>query len=201
MDPVILEKLIMIAVGTGFLIAGYTLYRLGIKAIGAYLGALAGMGLWRIAIEVFLYQHLTGENDYKIGLIISAIVFGIAGAFFAIRFYSFLVFFATFFGGLYIYYTESLGPVNTHYLERTEAFQSLYEHVGDLAPALVILVFAGAMVFFQRHIVILATAATGAYLIATETYIYLFPALLVVGLVSQFAARRRVGKFRGEDPE
>lgn len=187
-----IEKWVMILVGVAFLLGGYTLYRLGIRAMGGYLGALAGMGFWRI-VDVYVLNVEMSPNEEMAGLVISAAVFGIIGALLAVRFYMVLIFLATFLGGLYIVYakTPGRGLQLFELFQETVAFQWLYGRIGDAAPALVVFIISLLLLLLHRHFIIIATCVMGAYIVSVRTFPYLFPALLVVGLFSQLTGGRR----------
>lgn len=196
-----IEQIFFILLGLVCLLGGYTLYRWGIRAVGAYLGVLAGLGFWRVVEEFVLRPHMQGTFDYRIGLLISAVVFALLGAYLAMRFYMALLFFATFLGGLYIVYSGDIesGTRLLDAVQETQVFQFVYRYAHDLTPALFVLVVAALMMLLHKHMVIIVTSFTGAYLVAVYTFPYLFPAFLAVGLFSQFTAQRRGRRRRDDD--
>lgn len=187
-------NVLLVVLGIGLLVAGYTLYRFGIRAVGGYLGGLAGLGIWRLAEEFVLKGHLTSYREHIIGMVLAILLFAIVGMFLAIRFYMILVFLGTFLGGLYIVYSPdaNYGRVLFQVIEKTRFFQILYQSTGEMAPAIVMLVLAAIVLLLHRHVIIILTSITGAYLISMHTSMsFLFPALIAIGLATQSAGRKR----------
>ena len=188
-----LEKWAMILVGVAFLLGGHTLYRLGVRAMGGYLGAPGGDGILADCRHLCLDRaHEPQRGDGGFG--------DLGGGARCDR---------SAFGGPVLYDADlfrhvlrrdvyrlrqdalDMGCNCSNSSRNTAAFQWLYGYIGDAAPALVVLVISLLLLLLHRYIIVIATSVMGAYIVSVRTFPFLFPALLVVGLFSQLAGGRR----------
>lgn len=182
------EIILRIAAGTLLLVLGWQLYRFGIKVIGFYLGFLAGATVWELVLALTKGNVELPRGDAA--NIAAGVVLGLIGAYLSFRLYKSILCVAVIGGCLYLAYATPYFTPLYELIARTGAHGTLQETLGDLLPGALALILAGVALLLHRHIIIIATAGTGAHLISSVTpYPIIFFPLFLIGFFVQVGVR------------
>ena len=183
------ETIPRIIVGCVLLVLGWHLYRFGIHAAGFYFGFMIGAAVWGLVLAL-----AEGKVDLPSGDmadLAAGIVMGFIGAYLSFRLYKTLLWSAVIGGCLYLGYATPHFEAIYKLLEMAGFLSTLENSLGNLLPGLIALVLACIAILMHRHIIIIATAGTGAHLIASATpYPILFFPLFLIGIAIQVFTRR-----------
>jgi hypothetical protein len=191
------ETIPRVVVGVLLLFFGWHLYRLGIKAVGFYFGFLIGASVWGLVLTL-----TEGKVDLPRGQIAdlaAGIVMGFIGAYLSFRLYQSLLWTAVIGGCLYLAYATPHFELINSLMAQIGILLPLKEHLGEFLPGTVALILAAVVLLMHRHIVIIATAGTGAHLLSSVTsYPTLFFPLFLIGLAVQAVVWNK-GKSRSSE--
>ena len=192
------EALLRVVAGCLLLVLGWQLYRFGIKVVGFYFGFLAGAVVWELVLALTEGKVDLPRGD--VANLAAGVVLGIIGAYLSFRLYTAVLWVAVIAGCLYLGYATPYFEALYELIGRTGALPTLQETLGDLLPGAIALILAAIGLLLHRHIIIIATAGTGAHLISSVTpYPIIFFPLLLAGIAVQSGIRR--GRTRRKSPE
>ncbi|MFH1740746.1 MAG: DUF4203 domain-containing protein [bacterium] len=191
------ETIPRVIAGVVLLVLGWQLYRFGIHAIGFYFGFMIGAAVWGLVLAL-----TEGKVDLPQGEaadLAAGIVLGTIGAYLSFRLYTSLLWVAVIGGCLYLGYAT---PYFNELIAQVGFLSKLQESVGNLLPGALALIAAAIVLFLHRHIVIIATAGTGAHLISSVTpYPILFFPLFLVGAAIQIGVQRKRQPSKSEEED
>ncbi|HQQ00205.1 MAG TPA: hypothetical protein PLY86_17260 [bacterium] len=184
------ETIPRVVVGVLLLFFGWHLYRLGIKAVGFYFGFLIGASVWGLVLTL-----TEGKVDLPRGQIAdlaAGVVLGFIGAYLSFRLYQSLLWAAAIGGCLYLAYATPHFELLYNLMGQVGILTTLQERLGEFLPGAIALILAAVVLLMHRHIVMIATAGTGAHLVSSVTpYPILFFPLFLIGLGVQAVVRKK----------
>jgi len=195
--PILYETIPRLVVGLLLLLFGWRLYKLGVRVIGFYFGFIAGAAVWQLVLQLTEGQFNLPQGEAA--NLCAGIVLGLIAAYLSFRLYNAILWIAVIGGCLYLgYSTDYFDPIYD-LIARTGYLGTLQETLGDFLPGLLALLIAGIVMLLHRHVVILATAGTGAHLVSSVTpYPILFFPLLLVGCAVQIGVQRKGKSVEGD---
>ena len=195
--PMLQETIPRVVAGVVLLIMGWQLYRFGIHAVGFYFGFMIGAAVWGLVLALTEGKVNLPHGDAAD--LAAGVVVGIIGAYLSFRLYTSLLWVAVIGGSLYLAYAT---PYFDALITGTGFLITLRESLGNLLPGGLALVLAAIALLLHRHIIVIATAGTGAHLISSVTpYPILFFPLFLVGIGIQAGIQRGRGPRTEKDRE
>jgi len=204
MENITPEFCLRLAVGLGLFAFGWTLFRLGLNAVGFGLGFLFGFSFYQMLItlapeinpDLIRYFPTHPLTPY-----IAGAVTGILGVILSKRLFAAAIFLAVFAGSLYILYADK---DQRELVERLFAaigiLNALNRTLGEAWPAVLAVIIAVLFILAQKQIVIALTACAGGYLIADSFNVPIaFLPLSFIGFLLQQKQKKRKVKIVKEE--
>ncbi|MBI1389138.1 MAG: hypothetical protein GC154_11890 [bacterium] len=178
-----------LSLGVALFAFGWVLFRFGMNAVGFLLGFLFGYSFYNLLqsiLPVFEMDPAQYMPDNIYVIVLFSIVFGVIGVLLVKRMFRVMVFVGVLAGLMYVLYTdESQMALLRGFFAQVGLLEPLDKTLGNVWPAAFALLGALLFLYLEKHVVILLTACTGAYLIANALAPILFLPLCFIGFFIQ----------------
>ena len=203
------EILIRMAIALGLFAFGWTLFRFGLHAAGFCLGYVFGTSVYELLVTWLIKLNGLGVIDDKwlqyvphhpYAALFAGCVFGIVGILMAKKMYQVMIFLGGTAGALFILYTDERQKALVDQLfSWLGILEPLNNTLGNAWPAVLALLIGLLFIYFQKRLIIVLTACTGAYMITDIINIpIVFLPLCFVGYLLQ-TVKRPSPKKESED--